>query len=131
MKNVFKRYRTVILLIGIAVIAIFVFWKLDFVAVRSGTRIGYIGKEGWSSWSASYVSLDGRMRKSIHPKGDVVHVEVKTEAGTISIEMKDTHGDVIFKQDNIETSSFDVKVSGKVTIRIEADHHRGSFDIGG
>ena len=131
MKNVFKRYGTVMLLIGVAVIAIFVFQKLDFVAVRSGTRIGYIGNEGWSSWSGSYISLDGMMRKSIHPKGDVVHVEVKTEAGTISIEMKDTHGDVIFKQDNIETSSFDVKVSGKVTIRIEADHHRGSFDIGG
>lgn len=131
LKKFFERYRTVIIL-AIILVGVFAATRwMDFFSVRSGTRIGYVGKESRSSWSGSYISLDGMMKKSIYPKGDVLHVEVNTESGTISMEITDTHGNILFEKDNIETSSFDVEVSGKVKIRIEADHHKGSFDIGG
>ena len=103
---------------------------LGFPSVRSATRIGYVGSEGYSSWSGRYSSLDGTMKKNIHPKADVLNIEVKTEAGTISIEIEDADGNRIFDESNIGTASFLVDVSGKVTVKIVADHHQGSFSIG-
>lgn len=121
----------IVLLVIIAAVVFFVFRLTGGFTVRSGTRIGYIGKESRSSWSGTYISFDGMMKKTIYPKGDMLHVRIETESGTISIEMKDAHGKIVFEKENIETSSFDVEVPEKVVVRIEADHHKGSFDIGG
>lgn len=101
----------------------------DIGPMRSATRIGYVGTEGWSSWSGSYISLDGTMKKNIHPKSDVIHIEVKTDSGTISIEIRDTDGNIIFNESDIGTESFDVNVPGNVSVKIAAKSHRGSFSI--
>ncbi len=69
------------------------------------------------------------MTRNLHPKTDTLQVEVQTDSGTISIEIQDEDGNVIFDESNIGTASFDVDVSGKVTVKIEADHHKGSFSI--
>lgn len=117
-----------------AVIMVAVIFFLNYLGigtVRSGTRIGYIGNEGWSSWSARYTLLDGWFQRTIHPKTDTIHVEVETESGSISIEMKDADGNIIFSESDIETTSFDAEVPGKVVIKIDGDHHKGSFDISG
>lgn len=58
-----------------------------------------------------------------------LHVEVVTEDGSISIEIINIDSNIIFDEGNIETSAFDVNVSGKVAVRIEADKHKGSFII--
>ena len=99
--------------------------------MRSATAIGYVSNDGWRNWSASYTMLDGTLTHTIRPRDtqEKIHVEVVTEDGSISIEMKDADGNVIFDEDNIETSTFDVNVSGKVVVRIEADKHKGSFNI--
>ncbi len=132
MKKRFKEQKMLIILLVVIAVAVFGILRLTGgFTVRSGVRIGYVGKESRSRWSGRYVSFDGMMKKTIYPEGDTLHVEIKTESGTISIEMKDSHGKVIFEKKNIETSSFDVEVPEKVVIRIEADHHKGSFDIGG
>ena len=102
-----------------------------FGSVRSGVRIGYVGKEGRSSWSGQYLSLDGFMKKTLHPKGDRLHMEVETDSGSLSIEIKDSLGNVMFDEDDIGTQSFDFPVSGKVSIRIDANRHQGGFWIGG
>lgn len=59
----------------------------------------------------------------------MLHIEVITDNGTISIEIQDTDGNIIFDEYDIGTSSFDVAVSGKVVVRIIADNHKGSFSI--
>lgn len=102
---------------------------LGFGSSRSGTRIGYVGSEGYRNWSGRYRSLDGTMKKWIHPETDVLHIEVRTDEGIISMEIQDVDGNVIFDEYDIGTASFDVAVSGKVVVKITAEHHKGSFSI--
>ena len=124
-----KSLKSTIIFVVIIVAFILLLSYLGIGTLRSATRIGYVGKDGWSGWSASYTLLDGRLQHTIRPETDTLHVDVKTESGTISIEMKDADGNIIFSESNVETSSFEVNVSGKVVVKIEADHHKGSFDI--
>lgn len=73
--------------------------------------------------------LDGIMQKTIYPDGDILNLSVKTESGTISIEIKNADGDILFQENQIGTETFEIQVTGKVTVRIEAEKHKGSFDI--
>lgn len=129
MKYKIKSLKSIIIFVVIMVAVILLMNFLGIGTRRSATRVGYVSHDGWSSWSASYALLDGWLQHTIHPKTGTLYVDVETESGTISIEMKDADGNIIFSKNNIETSSFEVEVSGKVVIRVEADHHKGSFDI--
>lgn len=129
MKHKPKSTKSVILIIALTVIGILIAKTLGFASTRTATRIGYIGNEGWSTWSGFYTLLDGTMEKSVYPKGDNLHIAVETEEGTISIAIKDADGNMIFDDNNIGTTSFDAEVPGKVIVRIIADHHKGSFAI--
>lgn len=124
-----KSVKTTILILAVAAAAIFIAKVFGFASTRSATRIGYVGNEGWNSWSGRYVMLDGTMEKSVHPKGDRLHIVVETNEGTISIQIKDDQGSMLFDEENIGTESFDVETSGKAVVRIKAKGHRGSFDI--
>lgn len=126
-----KNLKSTVLIIVIVVALIAAANFLGIGTMRSATRIGYVGNDGLRNWTASYSMLDGKLKHTIHPKNTqgTIHVEVVTESGSISIEMKDADGNVIFDEDNIATSTFDVSISGKVVIRIEADKHKGSFSI--
>lgn len=121
--------KVVILVIAIA--AVIIVNAAGLSTTRSATRIGYTGKEGWRNWTGSYVYLDGTMRKTLHPKTvpGVYHIAVETQAGSISIELLDADGNVIFSQTDIETGEFDVEVSGRIVAKITAKGHRGSFSI--
>lgn len=113
----------------IAVGCVFFADSLGLDNFSDATRIGYVGSEGLRSWSARYSSLDGTMKKSLTPKSDVLHIDVTTDKGTLSVEIQDADGNTIFDEENIGTAFFDVNVSGKVTVRITADKHKGSFSI--
>ena len=120
---------TILIVILISLGSVFLTQTLGIESTRSATRIGYVGNEGYSSWNGKYTSLNGTMKKSIHPKTDMLHIEVKTDAGVISIEIQDADGNVIFDEYDIGTASFDVAVPGKVVVRIIAESHKGSFLI--
>lgn len=120
---------TILVVIFMSLGSTFLTSTLGIASTRSAIRIGYVGNEGYSSWSGRYSSLDGTMKKSIHPDTDMLHIEARTDAGTISIEIQDADGNVIFDEYDIGTASFDVAVSGKVVVRITADNHKGSFSI--
>ena len=124
-----KSPKSAVIFVIIVVVAIILLSALGIGTLRSGIRVGYVSHDSLHSWSASYFWLLGRLQHTIYPETDTLHVEVKTESGTISIEMKDADGNVIFSKNNIGTSSFEVNVSGKVVIKIEADQHKGSFNI--
>lgn len=104
---------------------------LGIGTMRCAIRIGYIEHAGWRNWSASYTMLDGKMKHTIRPEDTqkTLHIEVVTEDGNISVEITDKEGNVILDEDNIETATYDVGVSGKVVVRIQADKHKGSFSI--
>lgn len=126
-----KSIKATVFIIAIAVIAMIAAKFFGFSSTRSATRIGYIGNEGLSNWSGSYVTLDGTMEKTIFPDDNTINISVKTESGTISIKIKDTDNNVIFDKDNIGTETFQTAVSGRVIVTINADDHKGSFDISG
>lgn len=120
---------TILFVILISFGSIFLTKTLGIESPGSATKIGYVGNEGYSSWTGRYSFLDGTMKKSIYPKADVLHIEVRTDDGMISIEIQDTDGNVIFGEYDIGTASYDVAVRGKIVARIIADRHKGSFSI--
>lgn len=126
-----KSLKSTLLIIVIVVALIAAANFLGIGTMRSATRIGYAGNDGWRSWSASYTLLDGTLKHTIRPKStqETLHIEVVTESGNISIEIKDASGNIIFDEDDIETTTFDIEISGKVVVRIGADNHKGSFNI--
>ena len=125
-----KRKKIWLLILAIAAVVFAVIWG-GAVSTRSAVRIAYTGSETRSNWTGRYASLDGTMRKTIHPQGDQLHIEVETKSGTISMEVRDADGALLFDGDHMETGAFDVPVPGKVTVYIEADHHQGGFRIDG
>ena len=112
-----------------AVVAIF-FAIIAISIATSGLKVGYSGIKNTQSWSATYVKLDGNMSHSMTPKNDEVRISVTTESGEISIEIKDSKGNVIFDEENIGTREFALDTNGKIYIKIEADDHKGKFVIG-
>ena len=118
-----------IVLIVIACIAAANFFGIG--TIRSGTRIGYMEHSGWRNWSASYTMLDGKLQHTIRPDDTQkrLHMDVFTQNGSISIQITDKDGNVIFDEEKMETASYDVDISGKVVVYIEADKHKGSFNI--
>lgn len=131
MRGWLKNKRATVLALVVVVVAAVAAIACGITSTRSAMRVGYVGNEGRSSWSGRYVLLDGTMQKSVYSNGDALDVTVETTSGTISIEMKDAAGNVIFDEQNIGTTSFAVEASGKVVVRITADHHKGSFQISG
>lgn len=99
--------------------------------IRSGTRVMYIGNEGRNYWSGNYQYFDGFQQRNfwVEEDEDSIRMTVTTEEGTIAIEIKDSKGNVIFSETNMGSGEYEVEASGKVTIRIEAEEHKGSFDI--
>lgn len=119
-----------IVIIVIAVLAILILTHVFGIGtIRQATRVGFIQKPGWSDWSASYATLDGYLQRTIRPENDTLLVEVETKSGTISIEMKDADGNIIFSESDIATSSFEVDVPDKVIIRVEVENHKGGFSF--
>ena len=119
----------IFLILAIAVGAI-IAYSSGIAHSRSATRIGYIGNNGWSSWSGEYTLLDGKMRRTLHfTDSQSITVEVKTESGTLSVEILDRTGNVVFSQVNMATGSHSLLIDGSITVTISADKHKGSFAI--
>lgn len=98
--------------------------------IRSGTRIMYISNEGRDYWNAEYQYFDGFMQRNLWmDENDVLKVTIETDEGEIDLEIKDSEGNVIFSEKAIQTGEFEVKVSGKITVRVDGNKHEGSFSF--
>lgn len=102
---------------------------LGFATTRSALRVGYVGSAGPDGWSAGYVLLDGAMRHRIHPEGDTLHIEARTDGGSLSVRVEDEEGGVLFEEEDLGGASYDVPVTGPVWVRLEGDRHKGGFRI--
>ncbi len=125
--------RSVLFTAALAVVLVAAVLVANYFGVgtmRSALRIGYFDTDSRQSWSASYALLSGWMQRTLYPEGDILQVEVKTDAGTLSMEMWDGEGNLIFSQQDMN-GTYQVPAAGKVTVKITAQDHRGSFSIGG
>lgn len=93
----------------------------------SGTRSGYAGEEDSGYWTASYRSLNGTLKKKMKPEGDILHISVETNAGTLSIVIKDMDNNVIFQTLCDKSETYDVAIPEKISVQIDAEQHSGSF----
>ena len=119
-----------ILLIVVIVAIVTVITYTGISHTRSALQIGYIGINGWSSWSGHYQLLDGRMKRTLHFKSSQdVELKVRTESGTLSVEVKDNTGNIIFSQSSVGNISRSISVDGNIVVTLSADKHKGSFSI--
>ena len=121
------------ILIVIAVLALILGARFFGIGTtRSAIRIGYFGNDGsQKEWSASYLLLSGSLEHIIRPASsdDKLYFEIETNSGSISVSVYDKSGNTVFEKDDIKTSTFEIEVAGEVKVHIEADNHRGSFNI--
>jgi len=90
-------------------------------------RIGYVGNSGKDTWSARYRKLDGYMSQRLNIDEENLCITITTEEGSISVRVIGDE-DILLAEISEEGSHI-VSASGKLKIEIEADDHRGSFDI--
>ena len=124
-----KNNKAVVIIVVAVLVILILTHVFGLGTIRQATRVGFVQKAGWNDWSASYTTLDGYLQRTIRPEDNTLLVEVETKSGNITIEMKDENGNVIFSETDIATSSFEVDVPKKVTIRVYADNHEGSFSF--
>lgn len=123
--------KTLAAIIAAASAAVALFFAIIAISLsNSALRVGYAGIKNSTSWSGTYVKLDGEMSHSLTPKNDEIRISVVTESGEISIEIKDSKDNVIFDEEDIGTQEFVLDTDGKVYIKIDADDHKGKFVIG-
>lgn len=123
-----KKFIWILLIIGI----VFLFLGLtgNLGTIRSGTRLMFFSNEGRDYWKAEYKYFDGFMQRNLWmEENDVLKVAIETEEGQIDIEIKDSDGNIIFSEDAVQTKEFEVNVSGKITIRLDGEEHKGKFVI--
>ena len=119
----------ILLFVGIVAI-VSVLTYMGITNSSSAWRIGYIGNNGWDSWSGHYELLDGKMRRTLHFKEPQdIAFKVETESGTLSVEIKDKTGNVIFSQSDVGTISRSISVDGNIVVTLSAEKHKGSFSI--
>ena len=56
-------------------------------------------------------------------------MEIISSSGEIGMTVTDENGNVIYDQQGIETSSFEIEISGKVIVKITGEDHKGSFSL--
>lgn len=101
---------------------------MGFASTRSGLRVGYVGTETRGGWTGRYALLDGTMEKQLYADG-TLSVTVETREGSIAMEITDRDGNVLYHGEDMGTASFQLEASGRVTVRVTAQRHKGSFAL--
>ena len=56
-------------------------------------------------------------------------MEIVSSSGEIGMTVLDEKGNLIYDQQGIETSSFEIEISGKVIVKITGEDHKGSYSL--
>lgn len=97
----------------------------------SGLRIGWVENNTADSWTARYALHDGSRQRTVNTDGEpsVIAVDILSVSGELGLTVTDEQGTVLFSQQDIETSSFEILISGRATVKITGDDHKGSFSL--
>ncbi len=115
----------------IAVVIFVVILRSGVAPTGSGLQMGWVESNTRDHWSATYAFHDGYQQRTINADGEatVLEVEIISSSGEIGMTVMDEKGNVIYDQQGIETSSFEIEISGKVTVKITGEDHKGSFSL--
>lgn len=116
--------------ISLAVFLLIVLLSWGGITARgSGVQVGWTETNTPNEWSARYAYHDGYQQRNVNTDGGetTLWVEIVTTKGSIGILVTDEEEQVIFRQTDIETSSFEIPLQGKATVRITGEDHKGSF----
>lgn len=102
-----------------------------FASTQSGLKMGWVESNTRDHWSATYSFHDGYVQRVINSDGDptILNAEVVSASGEIGMTITDEDGNTIFDQQGIETSSFQIEIPGRVTVKITGEDHRGSYSL--
>ena len=115
----------------IAVVIFVVILRSGVAPTGSGLQMGWVESNTRDHWSATYAFHDGYQQRTINTDGEatVLEVEIISSSGEIGMTVMDEKGNIIYDQQGIETSSFEIEISGKVTVKITGEDHKGSFSL--
>lgn len=115
----------------VAVVIFVVILRSGIAPTGSGLQMGWVESNTRDHWSATYAFHDGYQQRTINTDGEptVLEVEIVSSSGEIGMTVTDENGNVIYNQQGIGTSSFEIEISGKVTIKITGKDHKGSFSL--
>lgn len=115
----------------IAVVIFVVILRSGVAPTGSGLQMGWVESNTRDHWSATYAFHDGYQQRTINTDGEatVLEVEIVSSSGEIGMTVTDENGNVIYDQQGIETSSFEIEISGNVTVKITGEDHKGSFSL--
>ena len=123
-----KKTAGVVLLIAGLVAVVYFFH--GSATIGSSTRMMFVSSEGRSYWSATYQYFDGYQQRNLWvDEDDSVEVKVITEQGELYIRVTDENGNILLEKYDVATETFSLTASGRVTIRVEANAHKGSFSF--
>ena len=93
--------------------------------------MGWVESNTRDYWSAAYSFHDGYVQRTVNSDGEptVLKVEIVSSSGEIGMTVTDENGIIVFDEQGIETSSFEIEISGKVTVKISGDDHKGSYSL--
>lgn len=116
-------------IVGMAILMLVL--KSGFTSTQSGLQMGWVESNTRDHWSASYSFHDGYVQRTINTDGKptTLEIEIVSSSGEIGMTVTDGNGSVIFDRQGMATSSFDIDISGKVTVRITGEDHKGSFSL--
>lgn len=115
----------------IAVVIFVIILRSGVAPTGSGLQMGWVESNTRDHWSATYAFHDGYQQRTINTDGEptVLEVEIVSSSGEIGMMITDENGNVIYDQQRIETSSFEIEISGKVTVKITGEDHKGSYSL--
>ena len=115
----------------IAVVIFVVILRSGVAPTGSGLQMGWVESNTRDHWSATYAFHDGYQQRTINTDGEatVLKVEIVSSSGEIGMTVTDENGNVIYDQQGIETSSFEIEISGKVIVKITGEDHKGSYSL--
>ena len=113
----------------LAMIIIFAIISSGITASGSGLRVGWVESSGRDHWSAAYALHDSYKQRTVNADGapTVIRAEIVSTSGDIGMIVTDMEGNIVFSREKIETSSFAIEITDKVTVKISGDEHKGSF----
>ena len=115
----------------IAVVIFVIILRSGVAPTGSGLQMGWVESNTRDHWSATYAFHDGYQQRTINTDGEatVLEVEIISSSGEIGMTVLDEKGNLIYDQQGIETSSFEIEISGKVTVKITGENHKGSYSL--
>ena len=82
-------------------------------------------------WASKHLQLNGLCTYTMTPATtpDTLYIATESRHGSLSIQIADESGAILFDEANLTTQTFEVEISTPVHIRIDAEKHSGRFDL--